>query len=151
MDNKDKIRYLRQYRCVGEELERLSEEIAFWRSRAEKLGSISHSPDDTLMKERIRSSCEQILRLNSELSKGAGRASEQRFIIERAIFSVSDPRERLLLRGRYIYGLTWEALAEQMGLERRWCQRLHDRALSSLKLEEALVSSSPEELSSPQC
>ena len=55
--------------------------------------------------------------------------------IEDVIASVPDGRLRMLLRYRYIDGMTWERIAVNMCMDARWIRRLHGRALSVLTLE----------------
>lgn len=66
-------------------------------------------------------------------------AAAEREAIEQAVGSLADVRLQLLLRLRYIDGLTMEQVANTMHIELRWAQRLHKRAkalLSSACLDE---------------
>lgn len=49
------------------------------------------------------------------------------------IESVSDYRERKVLRLRYINGQTWREISAQTGYDERYIRRLHRRALEHLK------------------
>ena len=53
-----------------------------------------------------------------------------------AIRAVEAPRLAELLELYYIDGLTWEQVAERMGLDQRWVYRLHGRALLLVKVPE---------------
>ena len=55
--------------------------------------------------------------------------------VKDAIASVPDGRLRMLLRYRYVDGMTWERIAVNMNLDARWVRRLHGRALDALTLE----------------
>ena len=53
-----------------------------------------------------------------------------------AIRSVGEPRLAEVLELYYIDGLTWEQVAQRMGLDQRWVYRLHGRALLCVKVPE---------------
>jgi DNA-directed RNA polymerase specialized sigma24 family protein len=53
-----------------------------------------------------------------------------------AIRSVGEPRLAEVLELYYIDGLTWEQVAQRMGLDLRWVYRLHGRALMCVKVPE---------------
>lgn len=54
--------------------------------------------------------------------------------IETKISGIDNEEEREALRLRYITGLTWEQVADEMGFTCRHIMRIHNEALSSLKL-----------------
>ena len=53
-----------------------------------------------------------------------------------AIRSVGEPRLAEVLELYYIDGLTWEQVAQRMGLDQRWVYRLHGRALLEVRVPE---------------
>ena len=53
-----------------------------------------------------------------------------------AIRSVGEPSLAEVLELYYIDGLTWEQVAQRMGLDQRWVYRLHGRALMCVKVPE---------------
>ena len=55
-----------------------------------------------------------------------------------AIRSVGEPRLEEVLELYYIDGLTWEQVAQRMGLDQRWVYRLHGRALMCVKVPEGV-------------
>lgn len=56
-----------------------------------------------------------------------------------AIRSVGEPRLAEVLELYYIDGMTWEQVAQRMGLDQRWVYRLHGRALMCVKVPEGVV------------
>ena len=56
-----------------------------------------------------------------------------------AIRSVEEPRLAEVLELYYIDGLTWEQVAQRMGLDQRWVYRLHGRALMCVKVPEEVL------------
>ena len=55
-----------------------------------------------------------------------------------AIRSVEEPRLSEVLELYYIDGLTWEQVAQRMGLDQRWVYRLHGRALMEVRVPEGV-------------
>ena len=53
-----------------------------------------------------------------------------------AIRSVGEPRLAEVLELYYIDGMTWEQVAQRMGLDVRWVYRLHGKALLLVKVPE---------------
>ena len=53
-----------------------------------------------------------------------------------AIRQVEEPRLAEVLELYYIDGLTWEQVAQRMGLDQRWVYRLHGRALTRVRVPE---------------
>ena len=64
-------------------------------------------------------------------------ASHQREA-EKIISQIEDPEYRLLLWLYYLHDpqLTWEQVAQRMGLDQRWVYRLHGRALTRVRVPE---------------
>ena len=58
-----------------------------------------------------------------------------------AIRAVEEPRLSEVLELYYIDGLTWEDVANRMGLDLRWVYRLHGRALMCVKVPEGMEGS----------
>ena len=50
-----------------------------------------------------------------------------------SIFRLNDPRERTILKERYIDMRTWEQIAEEIHLSRMQVTRIHGYALNSIK------------------
>lgn len=53
-----------------------------------------------------------------------------------AIRAVEEPRLAEVLELYYIDALTWEQVAQRMGLDLRWVYRLHGKALTRVKVPE---------------
>lgn len=56
-----------------------------------------------------------------------------------AIRSVGEPRLAEVLELYYIDGLTWEQVAQRMGLDQRWVYRLHGKALLLVRVPGEVV------------
>lgn len=134
------IRLLRAYRELLAEARRLSEELARWRSIAERVTPPPPGARVTMAGGagggRIETAVEHIDTLRESLAARLAALAAQRACIERAIDAVPEARLRLLLQYRYLDGLTWEAIAEKMGLSSQWVHVLHRRALCQLHAED---------------
>lgn len=124
--------WLRSYRYLKSEVERLEEELAEWRSKAEKMTrELSGMPSGSGGGDKVPACVEKIWELERKLSAKLSDAVEQRQAIERAIESLPDEKKQLM-RYRYIDGMKWEKVAVEMNLEYRWVLRIHGRALQEI-------------------
>ena len=134
MTKEEKIAWLRGYRTAVLEVDRLRGEIERWRSLAEKVTPTlsalpaSTSADGTRTETAVEQIAERCAALELALCVMAARCEAT----EKAIQSVPDERLRLLLRYRYIDGMTLERTADKMGLSARHAKRLHRMALNVL-------------------
>ncbi len=56
----------------------------------------------------------------------------ERTRLEEKIAAIPDEKAQTLLTLRYLHGLSWEEVAEQMFYSLRWVMKLHRRALQRL-------------------
>lgn len=126
--------WLRSYRYLKSEAERLEEELAYWRSKAEKMTrELSGMPSGSGGGDKVPACVEKIWELERELNAKLSGMVEQRKEIERAIEALPD-KQKQLLRYRYIDGMKWESIAGKIGNDSRHIRRLHGWALKSLKM-----------------
>lgn len=124
--------WLRSYRYLKSEAERLEEELAEWRSKAEKMTrELSGMPSGSGGGDKVPACVEKIWELERKLSAKLSDMVEQRQAIERAIESLPDKKKQLM-RYRYIDGMKWEKVAVEMNMEYRWVLRIHGRALQEI-------------------
>lgn len=124
--------WLRSYRYLKNEVERLEEELAEWRSKAEKMTrELSGMPSGSGGGDKVPACVEKIWELERKLSAKLSDMVEQRQAIERAIESLPDKKKQLM-RYRYIDGMKWEKVAVEMNMEYRWVLRIHGRALQEI-------------------
>lgn len=124
--------WLRSYRYLKSEVERLEEELAEWRSKAEKMTrELSGMPSGSGGGDKVPACVEKIWELERKLSAKLSDMVEQRQAIERAIESLPN-KQKQLMRYRYIDGMKWENVAVEMNMEYRWVLRIHGRALQEI-------------------
>ena len=136
--NEEKIRWLKSYRGLLAEIQRLQREIERWRSIAEKvtptLSTVRFTVPDG---SRIENAVEKIDTLRDSLAAKLDELIGRRLQIEQMIDAVEDDRLRQLLRYRYIDGMTFEAIAEKMHYSPRWVLKLHKKALEFVSVHKS--------------
>lgn len=141
MTNKDKKKWLLEYRKLDQDIERDMEELQRWKSRAEKItSSVSDMPKGGNQGDRLQLAVDRICELEERLNGKIDAAVKRRKEMEAAIATVEDRTLQLLLRYRYIDGMTWEQIAVKMNYDYRWTLRLHERALTRLTIESHIKS-----------
>ena len=124
MDLKKQIAYLNGYRDAEREKDRTKQEFLFWKRRIQEIAQETQNPQAAQWEAYY---CKMLL--------GRYRKCLQaRLLVEKAILQAGPGRERLLLRLRYVDGLSMEACAERLGLCDRQLQRIHKQVLASLWL-----------------
>lgn len=137
MDQREKMEYLKQYRIAGAAERRLREELAMWRSTAEKVtATLSPLPrgqgDGTGHLERA---VERLAELETALGAALEERVRLRLAVNTAIQTVPDDRLRYLLERRYVDGCTWEQIALDMDLTYQWTCALHKKALDLIAID----------------
>lgn len=136
MTNQEKKAKLNQYREAEAESSRLEQEITKWYSKAEKMTTaVRLIPGGGAAGRSLENSIEAIDALAGRLGDKRRETVRLRREIEDVIAAVPDGRLRMLLRYRYIDGMTWTHIERQMGYERTQIWRLHGRALESINME----------------
>ena len=141
MTNKDKKKWLLEYRKLDQDIERDMEELQRLKSRAEKItSSVSGMPKGGNQGDRLQLAVDRICELEERLNGKIDAAVKRRKEMEAAITTVEDKTLQLLLQYRYIDGMTWEQIAVKMNYDYRWILRLHGRALTRLTIESHIKS-----------
>lgn len=133
IDSQEKIRYLRRYRLNELEIVRLKEELQRWRSQAEQVTSSVEYRGKAAKGTRLQHAVDCLGSTEAMLTAQLTDRVRRRESIEAAISNVEDERLQLLLRYRYIDGLTWERIAVNMNYSYRQVTRMHGRALRQIK------------------
>ena len=133
--NEEKIRWLKSYRGLLAEIQRLQREIERWRSIAEKvtptLSAVRFTVPDG---SRIENAVEKIDTLHTRFADALSALVDRRMAIETAVDAIPDERLRLILHYRYIDGMTFDAIAEKMCFSSKWTRKLHKSALEFLEV-----------------
>lgn len=133
MDNQQKKRYLMQYLELKEELKQLHDQYNELRSSLEsaKVQQITHKPKGQNTFDKIG---DGICRLDEFYNKHSNLADI--FInIQKSISNLESPKERELMRLRYIKGYRMESIAVEMNCTWRHANRIHSNGLNHIILK----------------
>lgn len=134
VENREKIRWLKRYKACGRLAEQLENDLARWRSIAERSSaSIQPVPGGGGVQDTMPQMVENILELEEKLEKQRACCLRVRLEIERAIASVQQEQLQLVLRYLYVEGFSLEDVARKMGYSYAHTKRLHGVAVTMLK------------------
>jgi len=133
MTNQEKKQYLRRYQAINADINQMCEELSEWRTKATKITpTISDMPKSNGGENRLQGAVDHIVEIESKINARIDELVQAREEVLRVIEDVEDPDLRLLLKYRYINGLTWEKLAVEMSYTYRNVLYLHGKALNKL-------------------
>ena len=125
--------WLRSYRYLLKESERIEEELEYWRSKSERMTrEMCVQPSGSGSGDKVSDSVEKILEMEEKLSQKQADLIKRKIQIETAIDSLSNDTYQLILKLKYINGNTWETIAVKLNYNYRWTLYLHGRALQAL-------------------
>lgn len=133
----EKKEYLKQYKYIDNRINRKIEEYSLWYSRATKVTTTySDMPKADTGQDKIQASVEQMVLLSDEINKDVDTLVDLRADIEKAINLMDDEKLKDLLYLRYIRGMTWELVAEEMEYNYSYIVHdLHEKALKKVKIQ----------------
>lgn len=136
MTSQEKKEFLNRYKEASRKIDRLMDELSFWRNKAVRVSPvISDMPKGEAGENRIQSAIDRIIEIEEEINGGIDDLLLVRQDVQRAVASVQNETLRLLLEYRYLNGRTWEQIAVNMQYDYRWVLRLHGKALDQLTIE----------------
>ena len=136
MTTKEKKEYLKRYRKIDREVNQLLMEKDEIFSLGTKITpTYSDMPKGTGENNKTQSTIEKLEEQEEKINKKIDLLYEVKEDIEKALHTVEDDTLRVLLRYRYINGLTWEEIAVTMNYDYRWILRLHGKALNELTIK----------------
>lgn len=135
MTTKEKKEYLKRYRKIDREVNQLIMEKDEILSLGIKITpTYSDMPKGMGESNKIQSTIEKLEAQEEKINKKIDLLYAVKEDIEKVLHTVEDDTLRVLLRYRYINGLTWEKIAVIMGYGYRNITRLHGRALTQIKI-----------------
>ncbi len=141
MTTKEKKEYLKRYRKIDREVNQLLMEKDEIFSLGTKITpTYSDMPKGTGENNKIQSTIEKLEEQEEKINKKIDLLYEVKEDIEKTLHTVEDDTLRVLLRYRYINGLTWEEIAVTMNYDYRWILRLHGKALNKLTIKSHITS-----------
>ena len=127
----EKQQMLSRYRELVQEITRKSEELERIRAAATQVTQLfTLTPRAKGYGSRVSKGVEGMLDLCQEMDADIAHLVEARREIEKRLSRMEDSTCRLLLEYRYLDGLTWEQVAEQMEYGNTHIFNLHHKALA---------------------
>ena len=132
MDNKEKCRYLNQYRIMHIEIDQITKELQRWQDLATRISpSYSDMPHGG-GSDKVQTAAVEVAELTDKLNQKLHQAIMVQENIKKLLESLDDIKLRQLMYYRYINGMRWEEIAVRMDFNYRWVLRLHRKALNQL-------------------
>ena len=129
----EKVRWLRRYQDSLRREQELAEEVEQLRSRACKVTpSLSGMPGGTSDGQDLPRAVEQILEAQQELQAQIEQCNAIRKEVVNAIEQITNPRDKEILRRRYLLGQKWETVSLEMYLEYSWVLKCHHNIITKL-------------------
>ena len=139
MDNKEKCRYLNQYRIMHIEIDQITKELQRWQDLATRISpSYSDMPHGG-GSDKVQTAAVEVAELTDKLNQKLHQAIMVQENIKKLLESLDDIKLRQLMYYRYINGMRWEEIAVRMDFNYRWVLRPHRKALNQIS-EQAIES-----------
>ena len=126
---KKKLKLMR-YRTEQKEIERFMKHYG----RLKTLGAIVSEDAETEQNQEVQEAQKEIEAEKVRLCQKAKALLEHTREIDRAIETLTDGTQALILRYRYIDGLDWEEITEELCYSARSVHYIHNKALEALVL-----------------
>lgn len=140
MTSQEKKEFLSRYLEILAEEKDIREEIAYWESKAQKVtASWSAVPSGGKGSDKVQTGAIKVAELRESLMDKINQLAAVRIEIERATGTVQDDTQRRLLRLRYIKGIGFNKIAEEMNYGERQIQRIHGKALLACKIPDDVI------------
>jgi DNA-directed RNA polymerase specialized sigma subunit len=134
MSNREKIRYLKQYKYLDKHIDRLILEEERLRARAERMTpTISDLPKGDATDAREDTIC-KLIELSQEINRKTDEYVDLGRKICKEIEAMTDETSKIILYSKYIKGMTWEQIAVDLGYRWRNVHYLHTKALKEFKI-----------------
>ena len=135
MTTKEKKEYLKRYRKIDKEINQLLLEKREILALGTKITpTYTDTPKGVGESDKVQSTIEKLEAQEEKIDKKIDLLYEVKENIEKAIHTVEDDTLRVLLRYRYINGMTWEKIAVELNYAYRNVTRLHGKALRLIKI-----------------
>ncbi len=114
MDNKEKCRYLNQYRIMHIEIDQITKELQRWQDLATRISpSYSDMPHGG-GSDKVQTAAVEVAELTDKLNRKLHQAIMVQENIKKLLESLDDIKLRQLMFYRYINGMRWEEIAVRM-------------------------------------
>lgn len=132
MENKEKCRYLNQYRIMHIEIDQITKELQRWQDLATRISpSYSDMPHGG-GSDKVQTAAVEVAELTDKLNQKLHQAIMVQENIKKLLESLDDIKLRQLMSYRYINGMRWEEIAVRMDYDYRYVLKLHGKSLCQI-------------------
>lgn len=136
MTYQEKVKFLKRYQQIDMEINQLLLEKSEIFALGTKITpTYSNMPKGTGTSDKVQSTIEKLEAQENKINQKVDLLYKVKEDIEKALYTVKDDTLRVLLRYRYINGLTWEKIAVNMHYTYQWVCKLHGEALRNLRVD----------------
>lgn len=136
MNQTEKNAILRQYQVLNRKIDVMCKELEAQKAEQLAFKQACKEQGKTPKTEEMLKLNRQILHLQAGIGGQIAVLMQLRAYLCRAISRLEDERLIQVLRRRYLLGESYEQIAQNMHYSWRWVQKLHQRALQSICLDE---------------
>lgn len=137
--------YLSQAKLMDEAINYRLRELEYWRnlSRSVSTGGLEehHNPNHSTEAPFVKC-LEKIDEIERDVNARIDRLVDLRRTVDRAIDAMEDDTEQILLRCRYLEGLSWTDISHIINVSLRTAHRIHSAALQNFAVPEEKISQS---------
>lgn len=139
MTNKDKIKYLLQYKKTEKEMQILKRSIEshYYKMYKINISKLSHTPQSGTgyVNNTIANNIADYEALKEVYEQKIKKLNDLRINIQNSIWDLKESQQRMLMTLRYIDGKKWEEICILIGYSWGQTHRIHSKSLSMLKIE----------------
>lgn len=129
-EQKEKIKYLSQYKFLNAEIDRKIKYIEDCKSKIFNVtGTLSDMPKGKGRSDTIADGLASINEIESTINQDIKELLNKRKNIENKINILADLKLREIMKCRYLDLKTWEEIAYKNGFTWQWVYKLHEKAL----------------------
>lgn len=136
MTNKEKIKYLNQYRAMNAEIDQISDELKRWQDVATRISPSYSDMPHGAQGDKLQTAATEVAELTEQLNEKIRQALAAQQEIKELIGTIDDGVLRRLMTYRYIHGRKWEEIAVLMNYDFRYVLKLHSKALCQIAEED---------------
>lgn len=135
-DRREKIRFLKSYKWLLIEIASSEDKVEDERDRlydvrVPMLSDMPRGGRPVTMDERVV----RVVSREAEIKKQRAEAERVKTIIERSIGAMSDPKDRTILKMKYLQDYTFEEIAEAIHYSVSQTKRYHETAIDNFEIE----------------
>ena len=137
MKNKEKIKYLLQYKHIVKEIQslRASHDFLLNKILSPSLSSLTGMPSTGLNKDKVLNNVMKLQKLDEFVTQREGELLELKLNIEQLITQIHDSFDREIFRLRYIKGEDWREIYTQVPYCERRIHQRHSRILTQMQIK----------------